>query len=556
MSVTSALMKKRGWYLKNTFRELKKQSSLKVYFILGFILFFETGLTWFFIDGFQYLDSFGGMGAMIINKLFALFFLGMGIMLILSGIVTTYSTTFRSDEIPYLLTGPFSITEIVTNRFLESTHLSSWAFFFIIIPFAGSFAWHQHMSPVFALWTVLFSVPFLLLCSGIGSILAFLLVRWFPRGRLLKISLVLGVIAACVIVWLIMHGSGRYTGDVTFRITRLVPGLKLASNALIPSYWISEGIIQLTRGNWFRGLMFLGTVTSSSAISYIVLERLGLSIFYDAWQKTANANVTGRRAPILFARLASFLSFLPGDIRGILMKDLRIFFRDPLQWSQALVFFGLLAVYFANLRSFNYQQVLPVQWFNMIAFLNVFSVSAVMTSLGSRFVYPQLSLEGHGFWILGLSPTTKKRIVMTKFFTSLAGMTGVSVILILLSTHMMDSPFSIKIVAVALACAISLAISGLSTGLGAIFLDLDQRNPAAIVSGFGGTLNLVLCLGFMLAAIFPFAMVFHIDAMPRFHNVLFVELVSYAFVWLLVLTFISTFIPLWIGIKTLHNRDF
>ncbi len=302
--------------------------------------------------------------------------------------------------------------------------------------------------------------------------------------------------------------------------------------------------------------MFLGTTISSAAICYVVLEILGISIFYNAWQKTANAGTNGQRSPVIFARAASVLSFIPSDIRGIFLKDIRTFFRDPLQWSQVLVFFGLLAVYFANLKSFNYHEVLPAQWFNMIAFINVFSVSAVMTSLGSRFVYPQLSMEGQGFWILGLSPTTKKRIIMTKFLTSLTGMLAISSALILLSTHMMNSPASIKVSALALACAISFAISGLSTGLGAIFLDLDEQNPAAIVSGFGGTLNLVLCLGFMLAAIFPFAMVYHIDAMPRFHNLYFNELITYASIWLLVLTFLSTFIPLWMGIKSLYNRDF
>jgi len=43
-------------------------------------------------------------------------------------------------------------------------------------------------------------------------------------------------------------------------------------------------------------------------------------------------------------------------------------------------------------------------------------LSAVMCSVGARFVYPQLSLEGHGFWIVGMSPVTMGRVLFSKFF--------------------------------------------------------------------------------------------------------------------------------------------
>ena len=41
----------------------------------------------------------------------------------------------------------------------------------------------------------------------------------------------------------------------------------------------------------------------------------------------------------------------PPKIRLLLVKDLRIFRRDPVQWAQFLIFFGLVGLYFLNMKS-------------------------------------------------------------------------------------------------------------------------------------------------------------------------------------------------------------
>lgn len=542
--------------MKNTARIIREQSSFKVLFIVVFIAIFEGGLYWLFLDGFRFLDHLGGMGAIVINRLFSLFFLGMGIMLVLSSIVTAYSTIFRSEELEFMLAHPFTMSEILSSKFLESTRLSSWAFFFIIAPFVASYSWHLRMSPMFAFWTIVYSLPFLILCSGIGTIITIALMRWFPRGKRFKLAVGLLAVCVCVATCLVFRDVRDLTDETTFRIARLVPGLKLSSNALMPSWWVAEGILGNMRGDYSRSLLFLLTIASSAAMVYIALDTIGCLTFYECWQRQANRAGDMQRAPRMFPFVSRLLRVLPGDARSIVMKDLRTFFRDPLQWSQALVFFGLLGIYFANLRSFNYQRILPDQWLNTIAFLNVFSVAAVMTSMGSRFVFPQLSLEGQGFWLLGLSPSSIRRIVLTKFAMSLCGMLTVSIPLILLSTRMLGSPHAVEMAALALACAISFAVSGFSIGLGAVFLDLEQRNPAAIVSGFGGTLNLVLCLVFMLSAIAPFAVVFHTNSILRFLPDQLAKLVFFCSLWLVILTVLSTSLPVIAGIKALKRRDF
>ena len=149
-----------------------------------------------------------------------------------------------------------------------------------------------------------------------------------------------------------------------------------------------------------------------------------------------------------------------------------------------------------------------------------------------------------------------RRILLTKFFSSLFCMLTVGVVLIALSGSMLELGPQARWASLILVSAISLAVCALSTGLGAVFLDLRQRNPSAIVSGFGGTLNLVVSLGFTMAAVMPFTILFHVQAalnMPMAQTDVWM---ARGIVWLAFITIAVTVVPLWLGVRSLKSRDF
>jgi len=131
MSAYSALWHKTLYQTGNAIRLMFRQSRLKQGFILFFVILFETFLVLLFRDGFRFLSAFGGAGVIITGRIFALFFLGLAWMLLLSSLVSSYATFFDSPEIPFLLVRPFSMQQIVLYHFIQATSLSSWAFFFI-----------------------------------------------------------------------------------------------------------------------------------------------------------------------------------------------------------------------------------------------------------------------------------------------------------------------------------------------------------------------------------------------------------------------------------------
>lgn len=554
MAAPAAFSRKSWVYAVNGWRLFQQQSRFKVGFISLFALCCVVGLWELFLEGFQFLDKFGGLAGLIMGRLFSLFYLGMGLMLVMSGVVTSYATLYRSEEVPYLLVRPLPLSQVVVYKFLESAYFSSWAFLFVMVPFAGAYAMHERLTLLFGLWTALYSVPFLVVCAGIGALFIMACVRWWPRRLHLKPML---LAVALLVGWGVWRSSSQFTEDDsgTFMLSALIPGVQVASNTLLPSTWVAEGILSASRGEWGRAALFLGMILSTAAALIVLVEWLGTATFHDAWERVQEGGGRTGRPSLVFRVADRALWFLPGDLRALIMKDVRTFFRDPMQWSQVLIFFGLLGMYFANLRRFHYHTY-SAEWRSLVCFLNVFSVSAVLCSLGSRFIYPQLSLEGQGFWLLGLSPTSMRRIMLAKFLQAVGATGAVSVLLVGLSSSMLRvEPAMIGASLGVIACVV-LAISGLSTGLGAVFMDLRQRNPAAIVGGFGGTVNLVLSLGFMLAVVLPFGVLFHLHITGALRDSEFRTGAWLSAAWCLGLTALAVGGSMALGLRSLRRRDY
>lgn len=553
MTTLTAIWMKDFFVLRNLRRLLQSESVFKVTFILLFATGMMGGFFAMFLSGFRFLSEMGGGGFMITHRLFALFFLGLGAMLLMSNVITSYSTLFKSRETLFLLTAPLETRTLITYKFIESSLLSSWAFFFLMLPYTTAYAWHAHLGILFPFWTLLMAVPFVLLCGAFGTLIALVAVRWFPRSRIIWM-LVAGIVLVAT-VYGIIQIRPVMSEDASFILNRLLPGLQLASHPLMPNSWVSEGIMALTSGQWQRGFMLWLVLNTNTALAFLLVQWAGERTFYSAFQREAGASDTRRRPAELLRWLDKSLVFLPHDIRGMVMKDIRSFLRDPMQWSQALIFFGLLAIYFSSFRSFHYN-LMPDLWRNLIVFLNIFSVSSVICSLAARFVFPQLSLEGHSFWILGLAPTGMRRILLTKFFLAALAMVTVSTGLMGLAAWMLQAGWALSLLSIGLAVAVSLASAALATGLGAIFIDLKQPNPVAIISGFGGTMNLVFTLGFMLSVILPFGLIWHWHVTSGFSGPSFHQANWIAAVWVLLLSTATICIPLWLGIRSLKHREY
>src|SRR5205814_3836927 len=162
---------------------------------------------------------------------------------------------------------------------------------------------------------------------------------------------------------------------------------------------------------WSNGL-FLYTVTAWAAHH---LYRRGYN------RVTTGGTLRRRYGGHWFDRLlSSSLPFLDPQTRLLITKDFRTFRRDPSQWAQILIFAGLMTLYFTNIRRL---YVTEIGWSNRngISLLNLAVTSLLLCTYTSRFIYPMLSLEGRKFWILGLLPLQRERLLWGKFAFAATG---------------------------------------------------------------------------------------------------------------------------------------
>ena len=194
------------------------------------------------------------------------------------------------------------------------------------------------------------------------------------------------------------------------------------------------------------------------------------------------------------------IPFISSDVLALLLKDIRLFWRDTAQWGQSLILFGILGVYILNLRFFTEQftslfndgRLSGDYFFKLVSFMNLAACALNLATLTTRFVYPQFSLEGKRLWIVGMSPLGLERVVKVKFLLATSISLLISFPLIWLSSNMLQLPTVQKLFFCGAISVMAIALNGLAVGMGVMYPNLKEDNPSKIVSGFGGTFCLVV----------------------------------------------------------------
>jgi len=251
--------------------------------------------------------------------------------------------------------------------------------------------------------------------------------------------------------------------------------------------------------------MNLALLVTNALLLHVLTVWVAKSWFRVSHDRLACRHTRPRQAKEAFADRAAMwlLVALPRQLQVLLVKDWRLLRRDPVQWSQFLIFFGLLGLYFLNVDRFNNpnRDISYVTWVNMVSFLNLAVVGLILSTFTTRFIYPMISLEGHCFWILGLLPMKRDTIIWSKFCFASVGSWIPSASLVLLSDLMLNVS-SLVIAVHQLTCVLlCLGLASIAVGLGAMMPNFNETSPSKIAAGFGGTLNLVLSALYIMVTV-------------------------------------------------------
>ncbi|MDB6070770.1 MAG: hypothetical protein JWL81_1941, partial [Verrucomicrobiales bacterium] len=199
--------------------------------------------------------------------------------------------------------------------------------------------------------------------------------------------------------------------------------------------------------------------------------------------------------PLVFTggmRILKKIPFFRRDAAALIIKDLREFTRDPAQWVPCAIVFTLLFVYAANLNRAAAADIRQPKFRLVLTYLNFGVCCLTLSTLTTRFIFPMFSLEGRRLWILGLAPVGMVRVLRLKlalFAGVIATVTSLLMLLSGLRLGMNTLELTIYCVGIMM---MSVGLTSLSLGLGVLFPNFTDPSPARVVSGFGGTLCLIL----------------------------------------------------------------
>jgi ABC-2 type transport system permease protein len=433
--------------------------------------------------------------------------------------VISYTNLFRNRETTFLITLPVSTNTVFQWKLIESTLLASWAFVFLISPLLAAYGLTHDVAWHFYVVTPLLVGLFIILPAVLGSFCAVNLARYLDR-RLFQ------VLAIISLATLIIGAAFWFRADeppqestetrVMAVLDTMLSRTHFAEFTFMPSYWLSRSVLQWAEGAVVAaGFFVLVLLSHVSFFGTLAFTRMG-NLFYDAASTVhSRASVFGRwkwfhlrqqkRQEDLYPtglaeRLVRQLSWLGPDVQAVVVKDLRMFWRDTSQWAQSLMLFGLLAVYIFNLRHFSQQLNNPF-WTHLVSFLNLGACSLNLATLTTRFVYPQFSLEGKRLWIVGMAPLGLVRVVKTKYWLANSTSLIVTLGLISMSCYMLEMSLSRTLYFGVAVTLMTLTLTGLAVGLGALYPNFKEENPGKIVSGFGGTFCLVLSFLYILGSV-------------------------------------------------------
>jgi ABC-2 type transport system permease protein len=239
--------------------------------------------------------------------------------------------------------------------------------------------------------------------------------------------------------------------------------------------------------------------------------------------------------------------------RGLVLKDLKLFFRDPAQWSQLLLLGALAVIYLFNIRN------LPLHTLflkNFISILNLALAGFVLSAVAVRFVFTSTSLEGRSFWIVLASPVAFRGFLREKFCIYIVPLLVLAETLVVVSNLLLKADVYLMLFAVVVILLITCALTGLGVGLGAMYARFEYDNIAQTAASTGGLLYMVLSLGFIGMMLLLAARPLYVHLYRKFlHQQVGGVEVYLCYGAIVGLCLLTTLLPLHLGCRALQRLE-
>jgi ABC-2 type transport system permease protein len=477
--------------------------------LLGFVgLFFWSLIFAVIFRMLLYFRGTQGIGDLLAGKLLGLAFLTFLMILVLSNVITALSTFFLSDDLELVVAAPVEPESVYGARLIETIVDSSWMVALLAVPLLIAYGVVYAAGPGYYALAFVSLVAFLIIPAVLGSALTLILVNIFPARRTRDLLALIGLFAAAGVVafFRFLRPERLMSPEEFSSLVDFIAVLRTPTSPWLPSEWVADALMSHLGGffQWFPFLFLCSTAAMCLVVGAWLHRRhydTGFTRAQEGAQRRGSRSGSGIPERV-FARARP-------STRGIVAKEVRVFFRDTTQWSQLILLCVLVAVYVYNIT------VLPLYTgeqvsfllINVVSFLNLGLAGFVVAAIAARFVFPQMSIEGRMMWLLRSSPLDIRRLFWSKYWIGTVPLLAVALPLIVVTNVVLEaSPFILALTTLTMV-GITFALTALALGFGALYPNYETENVAEIPTSFGGLI-------FMMAAVSYLAGVVILEAWP------------------------------------------
>ncbi len=419
-----------------------------------------------------------------------------------SSLVISLSTFFLSEDLWLLLAAPASVKTLFYSRFVKATGQSSWMVVAFLAPVLLGVGLARCATWLYYVQVIITLIPFALIPVALGSIVTLILVNTFPARRARDVLVLLGFIfAVSIVVMLRFLRPERLLNIQSLPdVTAFFATLQTPVTPFLPSFWASESLFSALRGytDWFHLRCLWTTALAATVVARLAYERAYLT----GWSKAQEARKARFSRLNWFGRVVERLP-LSTLRRSLLLKDAKVFLRDTTQWSQLLLLLALISVYLYNFQVLDLDRMPYIGRMikNAYAFVNLAMAAFVLSAISVRFVFPSVSAEGPAFWIVRSSPVPMRAFLWSKFWTGLVPVLLLAEALTVISNRFLGVDLFLQVLSAVAIFAMSFALVGLATGLGAEYPRFRAENLTQVAGSYGGVAYMIQAALFIVVEV-------------------------------------------------------
>jgi ABC-2 type transport system permease protein len=500
------------------------------------------------------------IGTLIASKGLNLAFMSFFLLLVLSNVITSLSTFFLARDLDLLISAPVDWLKVYLAKLTESLAHSSWMVTLIAIPIFAAYGYVYSGGWMFALVAILAWIPFIIIPAVIGATTTNLLVNAFPARRTRDILGVVAVVSAAgiVLAFRLVRPEKLVRPEAMRSLVDFLALLRTPTSPYLPSAWVTRGVMSWLDGGNIDMLPFY-LLWSTAAVCVALGAALHFKLYPSGFTKAQESAARWVRGSAIRGALANLLRPLGVLRRELVLKELRVFFRDTTQWSQLILLGVLVVVYVINVK------YLPLQGggitallVNIVPWLNLGLAGFVIASVAARFIFPAVSMEGRTLWLLKSSPLPMRQLLWSKFWTGTIPLLVLALAIVGVTDALLQVSEFIFVTSIFTITFMTFAVAGLALGLGTVFPQYETENAAQIPTSFGGLIFMLLS-GLVIALIVylearPILMFFRANLLGTTLNVFSPSIIGW-FVAAIVVCLAATFIPLGIALRRLEATE-